>query len=277
MEMTCNFVIKTVSFLYEIKTSGLIMAKKKKTIFNLFSNANRRDDNGRTELYKAAKAGNVQKVKSCIKSGTDPDIPNFQGLTPLHQAAYWGEVEIVKELLAAGADPNADNGRGWTPLHSAALAAGLDRRAEVIKLLIDAGCDCKTPDNYGWSAEDYMRLWIEHDDKNLEKMRKVFQDESFLDKTQQPDMDKLGVKKDNKQPPSHAKSNDAANDDSDIADLLRRIEDRSAEKRKESGSAMKRPGKDESEIEDLLRRIDEKNPPASSGKSGAAKRNNPKP
>lgn len=251
------------------------MAKKKKTIFNLFSNANRRDENGRTELYKAAKAGNLQKVRSCIKSGTDPDIPNFQGLTPLHQAAYWGEVEIVKELLAAGADPNADNGRGWTPLHSAALAAGLDRRAEVIKLLLDAGCDCKAPDNYGWSAEDYMNLWVEHDDKNLEKMRKVFQDENFLDKTQQPDMHKLGVKKDDKQPPQHAK--DAANDDAEIADLLRRIEDRSAEKRKESGNAIKRPNNDASEIDDLLRRIDEKNPKMPPGHNGTVKRPPPKP
>lgn len=248
------------------------MAKKKKTIFNLFSNANRRDENGRTELYKAAKAGNLQKVRSCIKSGTDPDIPNFQGLTPLHQAAYWGEVEIVKELLAAGADPNADNGRGWTPLHSAALAAGLDRRAEVIKLLIDAGCDCKAPDNYGWSAEDYMNLWVEHDDKNLEKMRKVFQDESFLDKTQQPDMHKLGVKKDGKQPPSHAK--DATNDDSDIADLLRRIEDKTAEKRKESGSAMKRPVNDDAEMNELLRRIDGQN---TQSDTGAGKRKPPRP
>jgi len=256
------------------------MAKKKKTIFNLFSNANRRDDNGRTELYKAAKAGNVQKVRSCLKSGTDPDIPNFQGLTPLHQAAYWGEVEIVKELLAAGADPHADNGRGWTPLHSAALAAGLDRRAEVIKLLVDAGCDCKAPDNYGWSAEDYMHLWIAHDDKNLEKMRKVFQDESFLDKTQQPDMDKLGVKKDDKQPPSHAKDSSAGNDDSDITELLRRIEDKTAEKRKESGSGMKRSADDDSDIADLLRRIEDRTsdkpdePPK--GNSGI-KRNNPKP
>ncbi len=214
---------------------------KKKNIFNIFSSINSRDENGRTELYKAAKDGNLQKVKSYLKSGADPDIPNYQGLTPLHQAAYWGEVEIVKELLNAGANPSADNGKGWTPLHSAALAAGLDRRSDVIKLLMEHGADCKAEDTHGWSPQDYMKLWVKHDQSNLQKIRKAVNDDGFLDNTQQPDMDKLGMKKtggkdknkgkdkDGKLPPPHAAdSGVAAREEEEIAELLRRIEERNA-------------------------------------------------
>ena len=204
----------------------------KKNIFNIFSNIDGRDDNGRTQLYKAAKDGNLRKVKQCLKNGADPNIPNYQGLTPLHQAAYWGEIEIVKELLKAGAKADADNGKGWTPMHSASLATGLERRPEVIKILIEEGADSKAEDCFGWSPEDYMELWCEHDQYNMIKIRQVLTDSSFLDDTQQPDVKKLGLEKDGHSPPRHAKSHATGKqrDMDDVEEILKEVEDRKKRK-----------------------------------------------
>lgn len=204
----------------------------KKNIFNIFSNIDHRDSEGRTQLYKAAKDGNLKKIKQCLSSGADPNIPNYRGLTPLHQAAYWGEVEIVKELLKAGAKPDADNGKGWTPMHSAALASGLSRRPSVIKLLIEEGADSKAEDCFGWSPEDYMKLWLKHDPKNLNKIHKLLKDTPFLDNTQQPDIDKLGLEKDHDAtPPRHLQEKSVKSDEADmkrVHDLLDQIEQRKA-------------------------------------------------
>ena len=178
------------------------MAKKLFNIFKKFS-VNAQDDDGRTRLYKAAKNGNVRDAKRLLLAGADPNIKTKRGLSPLHQAVYWGEVEIVKALLRHGADVNIDNGKGWTPLHSAAMSAGLPRRKKIIKMLLEAGADSNKADIYGWSPKDYMKLWIKHDRDNLKKLKHVMDDKNFLDDVQQPDITKLGLKKNKPEPPAH--------------------------------------------------------------------------
>ncbi len=178
------------------------MSKKLFDIFKKFT-INGQDGEGRTRLYRAAKLGNIQDVKRLLAAGADPNIQTNKGLAPLHQAVYWGEVRIVKELIKYGADVNIDNGKGWTPLHSVAMSAGLPRRKKIIKILLDAGADNDKEDIYGWSPKDYMQLWIKHDKENLKKLKNVMDDKVFLDDVQQPDIKKIGLKKDRPEPPSH--------------------------------------------------------------------------
>lgn len=121
---------------------------------------NKRNPQGETKLYRAARSGNAGEVKRLLKDGADPDAADAHGLTALHQAAYWGETEIVEMLIKAGADVNAENkGKGWTPLHSAAVSGGQRSRKEIIRLLKDAGAKDDGKDKHGWTPADYMALW----------------------------------------------------------------------------------------------------------------------
>lgn len=132
-------------------------------LFNDFLNAidhrhlDARDDKGETQLYRAARAGNIHDVKKLLKSGANPNIKNNKGLSALHQAAYWGETEMVEALLKHGA--NAKQNTGWSPLHSAALSGGMKSRAEIIGMLKSAGATDDAKDKHGWTPKDYMQLW----------------------------------------------------------------------------------------------------------------------
>jgi ankyrin repeat protein len=142
-------------------------------LFNALTgrNINKKDDNGDTRLYLAARAGSIGDVRKLLRAGADPNIANGRGLTPLHQAAYWGETEIVELLLKSGAKADADNGCGWTPMHSAALAGGMQSRADIIARLKKAGARDDAPgDQNGWTPADYMTLW-EHNAAAAAKLR----------------------------------------------------------------------------------------------------------
>ena len=103
----------------------------------------------RRDVIKAAKAGDVAKIRALLK--TDRDLVNAldtDGSTPLHCAAWKGHIEMVAFLLEAGAKVNAHNQNehwGTTPLHAAAHA----NQAAIAQLLIDNGAEVKAQDLYG--------------------------------------------------------------------------------------------------------------------------------
>ncbi len=70
------------------------------------------------------------------------------GRTPLVHAILADDADaaIVGLLVARGADVNrADAGQRWTPLHFAAR----DQRADLVRLLLDAGADVDPVDSFG--------------------------------------------------------------------------------------------------------------------------------
>jgi ankyrin repeat protein len=101
------------------------------------------------EIIKAAKAGDIAKVRFLLKS--DADLVNAldtDGSTPLHCATWKGHAEIVAFLLDAGADVNAHNRNehwGTTPLHAAAHA----NQAAIAQLLIEHGAEVNAQDLNG--------------------------------------------------------------------------------------------------------------------------------
>jgi len=101
------------------------------------------------EIIKAAKSGDVAKVKTLLSE--NPDLINARdtdGSTPLHCATWKGHVEVVACLLKAGADVKAHNSNGhWgtTALHAAAHA----NQAEIARLLIEHGADVNAQDLNG--------------------------------------------------------------------------------------------------------------------------------
>ncbi len=88
------------------------------------------------ELDRAARKGDVEKVKALIVSGADVNSRKGEH-TPLMLAVYGGDYEVAKILIEAGADVNATHSIDHTVLYHALESPRL--RAEVIQLLLDAG------------------------------------------------------------------------------------------------------------------------------------------
>jgi ankyrin repeat protein len=90
------------------------------------------------EIHSAAKNGDLQKVKSLLK--TNPELINAKdkkGFTPLHSAVSKGHKLIVTYLIEQGADINDKNKNGLTPLFQA-----LDlSRNNVARVLIEKGAN----------------------------------------------------------------------------------------------------------------------------------------
>jgi len=133
-----------------------------------------RDSRGRTALYRAAEAGDIQQVVQLLDDGATVDGCDDCKWTPLMRAAQNGHVDIVQSLIESGADVNVMDKGGYTPLM---VAAG-DDRADVIALLIDHGASLDMQDTTGgWTAliwasrEGYIgsvdRLLIAGADKSL--------------------------------------------------------------------------------------------------------------
>ncbi|CZR52861.1 uncharacterized protein PAC_02738 [Phialocephala subalpina] len=101
-----------------------------------------------TELHRAAKKGNVKKVKSLLDQGMDINYEGSSGCTALHLATDCGHEAVVRVLLDNGADPQAKSSEGRTPLHSAARTG----HTAVVRLLLEKGVDVRVKDPAGSTA-----------------------------------------------------------------------------------------------------------------------------
>ncbi|MEX2466716.1 MAG: ankyrin repeat domain-containing protein [Gemmatimonadota bacterium] len=89
-------------------------------------------------IADAAMRGDVDAVRSLVRSGADVNEAQGDGMTALHWAADRGDVELARLLLYAGANVEAGTRIGrYTPLHIAARQA----REDVVIALLDAGAD----------------------------------------------------------------------------------------------------------------------------------------
>ena len=86
-------------------------------------------------LFDAARAGLVARVRELLGQGTAADARDKLGRTALHWAAMGGNIEIVRMLLDAGAPADAPDKSGWTPLSL------IEDSADVAKLLLERGAD----------------------------------------------------------------------------------------------------------------------------------------
>jgi ankyrin repeat protein len=96
-------------------------------------------------LIEAAGAGDVARLRACLKDGVPVDTAANNGETPLTRAAAFGQAEAVTVLLEAGADPNRRGADGATALNAAAFTES----AEVVRLLLEHGADVNADDEDG--------------------------------------------------------------------------------------------------------------------------------
>lgn len=86
----------------------------------------------------AAESGDIEAVRTLLRSGADANTAQPDGMTALHWAAARNDLEIARTLLYAGATVRATTRLGgYTPLHLASRAGN----TEAAALLLEAGAD----------------------------------------------------------------------------------------------------------------------------------------
>ena len=86
----------------------------------------------------AAERGDIEVVRTLLRSGADANTAQPDGMTALHWAATRNDLEIARTLLYAGATVRATTRLGgYTPLHLASRAGN----TEAAALLLEAGAD----------------------------------------------------------------------------------------------------------------------------------------
>ncbi len=80
-----------------------------------------------TALQWAAAAGKAAAVELLAKKGADVNAPTGDGGTALHGSAFLGHVKATEALIKLKANVNASNARGDTPLDLALLDEGTTR------------------------------------------------------------------------------------------------------------------------------------------------------
>ena len=106
------------------------------------------DASDRTELWWAARTGNVDRVRELAAAGADVNAADVDGETPLHAAVRAASAGGAGELVLRGADPNRAALYGVAPL----LLAASSGRTEVGLVLLRAGAYPDARDLFGRTA-----------------------------------------------------------------------------------------------------------------------------
>jgi ankyrin repeat protein len=97
------------------------------------------------QLFEAIVLHDLERARSLLSQGADPNAPKANGWRPLHTALGQidggGSIEFVKLLLEHGADPNAwDANHHETPILSASDPLDVEN-LEGAQVLLEAGAD----------------------------------------------------------------------------------------------------------------------------------------
>lgn len=95
------------------------------------------DSNGESYLFKAAKSGDIEKVREQIENGADVHKKTTRSETILYGSVSSGNLEVVQYLLDHGAESDINERAAWgfTPLKEATNKSYL----EIIELLKSKG------------------------------------------------------------------------------------------------------------------------------------------
>ncbi|HDP74329.1 MAG TPA: ankyrin repeat domain-containing protein [Bacteroidales bacterium] len=106
-------------------------------------------------LMLEADSGNIEKVKTLLYLGADPNTCDENGVTPLMFAVQSGNAELVELLIDAGANVNAYPANGNTALHAAVIAAN----DTITELLIKKGANVNAKNVKGLTPLHYA-VWL---------------------------------------------------------------------------------------------------------------------
>ena len=131
------------------------------------------------DLYDAAEAGDLERVRVLVEQGADIETGKY-GWTPLTIAAATGRLAVVRYLVVQGADMEKTDNWGWTPLIAATCSDHLD----VVRYLVERGADIDkgegsrgTLGRGGWTP----LMWTSANNR-LEMMRNLLEQGASTDK-----------------------------------------------------------------------------------------------
>lgn len=134
--------------LFDAARAGLVA--RVRALLDQGTAADARDPRGRTALHWAAMSGDVELVRMLLDAGAPADAPDKSGWTPL--SLIEDSVDVAKLLLERGADPNANHGGLPVLLYLATV-----RAPEVLAVLLDAGGDPNAKDSEGRGILDFAK------------------------------------------------------------------------------------------------------------------------
>lgn len=104
---------------------------------------NEQDNDGKTQLHRAAISKDMEQVERLLFAGIAVDIKDRVGNEPLHYGVIADEPEIVKLLLRFGANVNAKGQLGCSPLHLAVS------HKDIVNALLQEGANVSRQDDKG--------------------------------------------------------------------------------------------------------------------------------
>lgn len=117
---------------------------------------NYNDPWGNCAVFSAAWEGNIKGLDLYHSLGA---LIELEDNNPLCNAAFNGQAESVRWLIEKGANPNFNFKKtGENALHyTICKTSEMDKRTEIVKLLIDAGTDVNKKTNKGVATLCFMR------------------------------------------------------------------------------------------------------------------------
>lgn len=98
------------------------------------------------ELIVAARAGDIDRVRSLLERDADVDARDSSGATALVAAAYGNHVDVARSLIEAGAGVNVKDERQQSAYLIATSEVGDDPR--LLELTLANGADVDAKDSY---------------------------------------------------------------------------------------------------------------------------------
>ena len=103
------------------------------------------DRDGKTQLHKKARDGQLSECKLIIDHVENKNPTDEFGLTPLHEAVILGHLDVCKLIIKRVEDKNPAKKSGYTPLHFAAMSGHFN----VCKLIVERVEDKNPADKHG--------------------------------------------------------------------------------------------------------------------------------
>ena len=123
------------------------------------ADVNQQDDRLDSPFLLAGASGKAALVKLYLTKGARFDIFNRYNGTALIPACERGHTEVVQILARTKGFPiDHVNRLGWTALMEAVvLGDGSKKYVEIVRILVNAGCDIQIPDKDGVTALQHAR------------------------------------------------------------------------------------------------------------------------
>jgi ankyrin repeat protein len=118
--------------------------------------ANVASKDGTTALHWATDLDNLPMAQALVQAGANVKAANRYGVTPMYSAAVTGNAAMIELLLNAGADPNVALPEGETPLMTAARTG----KVEAVRLLLARGAHVNAVEQ--WKQQTAL-MWAAHE------------------------------------------------------------------------------------------------------------------